>query len=334
MARADIGDLEFGPRDRRGEWRPPAPIQSPPFRAWPLDVRGFLKFLFAWGGYLYPWNAIYLAMTLAVWWWLTPSLETMATLAPGWIALVWLRNVALMLVVFGGLHLWLHGWRRQGMRYKYSGRWLNRDNEAFLFGDQVKENMFWSLVSGAFFWTAWEVVTLWGLASGWLPWADWVTSPVWCTVLILLVPVIREIHFYLVHRLIHFPGLYRWTHALHHKNINIGPWSGLSMTPMEHFLYFSGVLVYWLVPAHPLHGMYHLLHAAMAPAPGHAGFDEYLVNGGKALPNHNYFHYLHHKHFDVNFGGDGSIPLDKWFGSLHDGTPEADEGMRHRRKVR
>ena len=41
-----------------------------------------------------------------------------------------------------------------------------------------------------------------------------------------------------------------------------------------------------------------------------------------------------HKHFDVNFGGDGSIPLDKWFGSLHDGTPEADEGMRHRRKVR
>ena len=50
-----------------------------------------------------------------------------AVLAPGWIALVWLRNVAIMLVVFGGLHLWLHGWRRQGQAAQplaCGGRWL------------------------------------------------------------------------------------------------------------------------------------------------------------------------------------------------------------------
>jgi sterol desaturase/sphingolipid hydroxylase (fatty acid hydroxylase superfamily) len=34
-------------------------------------------------------------------------------------------------------------------------------------------------------------------------------------------------------------------------------------------------------------------------------------------------HYLHHRYHTVNFG-ENAMPLDKWFGSLHDGTPEAD----------
>ena len=32
------------------------------------------------------------------------------------------------------------------------------------------------------------------------------------------------------------------------------------------------------------------------------------------------------------YGGDGTVPLDKWFGSWHDGTPESHEIMRVRRK--
>ena len=39
-----------------------------------------------------------------------------------------------------------------------------------------------------------------------------------------------------------------------------------------------------------------------------------------------YAHYLHHKYFEVNYA-DGMVPLDKWFGSFHDGTPEAHEAM-------
>ena len=31
---------------------------------------------------------------------------------------------------------------------------------------------------------------------------------------------------------------------------------------------------------------------------------------------------------------DGSIPLDKWFGTFHDGSPEADEAMKKRRIAR
>ena len=43
-----------------------------------------------------------------------------------------------------------------------------------------------------------------------------------------------------------------------------------------------------------------------------------------------YTHYLHHKYFEVNYA-DGVFPLDRWFGSFHDGSPEADEAMKRRR---
>ena len=52
------------------------------------------------------------------------------------------------------------------------------------------------------------------------------------------------------------------------------------------------------------------------------------------LGAHAYTHYLHHKYFEVNYG-DGLMPLDKLFGSCHDGTPTGDAAMpaRFKRQV-
>ena len=52
------------------------------------------------------------------------------------------------------------------------------------------------------------------------------------------------------------------------------------------------------------------------------------------MDTHAYTHYLHHKYFEVNYG-DGLMPLDKLFGSWHDGTPAGDAAMqaRFKRKV-
>jgi sterol desaturase/sphingolipid hydroxylase (fatty acid hydroxylase superfamily) len=41
------------------------------------------------------------------------------------------------------------------------------------------------------------------------------------------------------------------------------------------------------------------------------------------------YHYLHHKYFECNYGL-ALIPLDKWFGTFHDGTEEADKRMNER----
>jgi sterol desaturase/sphingolipid hydroxylase (fatty acid hydroxylase superfamily) len=146
----------------------------------------------------------------------------------------------------------------------------------------------------------------------------------------LLMPLIHEFHFYCIHRLIHWPPLYRSVHRVHHANINPGPWSSLSMHPVEHLLYFSGVFLWWIVPAHPLVAIYQLHNAGLGSVVGHIGFDKITIGKGGLFDTHAYAHYLHHKYFEVNYA-DGSIPLDKWFGTFHDGSLEADEAMKKRR---
>lgn len=37
------------------------------------------------------------------------------------------------------------------------------------------------------------------------------------------------------------------------------------------------------------------------------------------VPTGSYFHYLHHRYFECNYG-ESTLPLDKWFGTFHDGS--------------
>ena len=193
--------------------------------------------------------------------------------------------------------------------------------------------MIWTLASAVPIWTAYEVLTLWGYANGIVPYLDPAAHPYAFVGLMLILPLFRELHFYCIHRLIHWPPLYRAVHKLHHANVNPGPWSGLAMHPVEHLLYFSGVLVHWIVPSHPIHALFHLQHAGLSPAQGHTGFDRLVVGDEGAVDLHCYAHYLHHKYFEVNYA-DGAVPLDKWFGTFHDGSPEAEELMNRRMKAR
>jgi len=61
---------------------------------------------------------------------------------------------------------------------------------------------------------------------------------------------------------------------------------------------------------------------------GHIGFDTIEVGEG-GFDTHAHAHYLHHKYFEVNYA-DGSIPLDQWFGTWHDGTKKGDAAMQTR----
>ena len=69
------------------------------------------------------------------------------------------------------------------------------------------------------------------------------------------------------------------------------------------------------------------------PAMGHVGYHKWENKGANARSiGQRYYHYLHHRYFECNYGGDGTVPLDKLFGTWHDGTPESHEVMRGRRK--
>ena len=53
----------------------------------------------------------------------------------------------------------------------------------------------------------------------------------------------------------------------------------------------------------------------------------------KALALSTFHHQMHHRYFEVN---DGNLEMqrDKWFGTFHDGTPEAHVAMKDRRQMR
>jgi sterol desaturase/sphingolipid hydroxylase (fatty acid hydroxylase superfamily) len=319
-----------GKRDKRGDWRPAVPLHLAPLFDWPTKPVAIFKWLFGYPGYFLPWGVIYMAIPVVTWLWLTPALDTMKTFQVGWVAFILARNYALVILVYGAWHLRLHVQRAQGVDYKYSNKWLARDNPIFLFRNQALDNTFWVLASAVPIWTAYEAATLWAYANQKLPYVDWAAHPYYCVALMCVIPMVRDVHFYLIHRLIHWGPLYRHVHYLHHNNVNVGPLTGLSMHPVEHILYFSGVLIHWIVPSHPIHALFHLQHAALSPAQGHAGFERVVLKNGVEIQTHDFFHYLHHKYFECNYGADGPVRLDKWFGTFHDGTDAATDAMNER----
>lgn len=312
---------------------PPAtPIRPAPVFVWPPRPAALFRFLFGLPGYFLPLNVLYMGLAIVTWFALTPELARMAHFQWDWIAIVYGRNLGLTFLVYGGLHLRFYILKAQGNRYMLNRREPLATNRRFLFGGQVRENMFWTAFSGVGIWTAYEVVTLWAFANGYIPMLNWETHPIYFVLLFCAIPMIRDAHFYFIHRLLHYGFLYKRFHALHHKNTDIGPWSGMSMHPVEHVLYFSGILIHWVLLSHPLHAIFHVQQTGLAPALGHVGFHKLLTKRENVYGiGQRYFHFLHHRYFECNYGGDGTVPLDKWFGSWHDGTPESHELMRSRR---
>jgi sterol desaturase/sphingolipid hydroxylase (fatty acid hydroxylase superfamily) len=328
-----MDDTAYGIRDSRGFWRPFKRIEYPPVFVWPAEPRGIVKWLVGYPGYLFPWNAFYAVLAVLVWFFATPSLEEMRSFSPGWILFILARNLALILLFFGAFHLRLYIRKAQGTQFKYDAKWLETSSPRFLFGNQTIDKMIWTLGSGLPIWTAYEVLTLWLFANGYIPFVAVDQHPLYFVLLLLAIPLFRELHFYIVHRLIHWPPLYRSVHKLHHNNVNPGPWSGLAMHPVEHLLYFSGILLHWIIPSHPLHALYHIIHAGLTPAPGHVGFDRVAIGDDASVDTESYAHYLHHRYFECNYA-DGTLPLDKWFGTFHDGSEEAHRAINHCRAAR
>lgn len=132
-----------------------------------------------------------------------------------------------------------------------------------------------------------------------------------------LMPVYRDAHFYCIHRMMHpwrskrVPDLghflYKHVHSLHHKSYNPSAWSGISMHPVEGFLFESVALTPCLFYHHPLLILLIKIHLTVVAQLGHDGFDE---------PGHcSYFHYLHHAHFECNYGTE-NMPFDLIFGTF------------------
>ena len=307
------------PKNSSGSYQPESRIDIPPIYAWPPKPLKALRWLFF--DLFYLWGFIFIALAFVSWYYLTPGLASMVEFKPGWIALLWLRNAALLSIVACGLHWLLYMRRKQDKAFKFNDHWMATDSKQFLWGNQVWDNMFWSIVSGVTIWTAYEAITYWIYANGYLPVPSISEHPLYFVVCLLGVFFWGTIHFYAIHRLSHWPPLYKISHELHHRNVNTGPWTGISMHPIEHLLYFSTFVLFWFVPVHPVIVVVSGLFMGISPATSHSGFD-FLEVKGKRLSTGDWYHQLHHQYFNFNYGNVMS-PLDRLFGSWHDGTLES-----------
>jgi sterol desaturase/sphingolipid hydroxylase (fatty acid hydroxylase superfamily) len=325
-------------RDANGDWRPAEPIKVPPIVSWPPRPLIIAKWMFGFPGYLWPMNSVWFAVSLVTWVFLTPELAAMKSFELWWIALLFARNFGFVLVLFGGLHLYFYVFKKQGDERRFSDKPFATNTKRFLFGDQVRDNMFRTLGTAVPIMTAYEVVTYWLFANSYLGFVPFEANSVgfwvWFGMLLVFAPVIHALHFYFTHRALHWRPLYKSVHRIHHLNVEVGPWSGIAMHPVEQVIYFSTVCVQWLLALHPVNALYQIHLAAFLPAMSHSGYERLTVNGkDSGWDSGSYFHYLHHKYFECNYGG-SIAPMDQLFGTFHDGSSKAQTTMRERMRAR
>jgi sterol desaturase/sphingolipid hydroxylase (fatty acid hydroxylase superfamily) len=219
----------------------------------------------------------------------------------------------------------------QGKRLKFDHRDQAKGNGLWTFRNQVHDNMFWSLGSGVAQLTGFQVFVMWMMANGYAPVISFAEHPVWFVLALILLPIWSAFHFYWVHRLLHVPVLYRHVHSLHHRNVNVGPWSGFSMHPVEHFLYLSTLLIHCVVPSHPIHLIFHVVYQGPGAAMTHTGYEDLLIRDKRRLALGTFYHQLHHRYYECNYGNQ-EMPWDRWFGTFHDGSPEGTAETRARKK--
>eukprot|EP00929_Paragymnodinium_shiwhaense_P043920 TRINITY_DN22541_c0_g1_i1.p1 TRINITY_DN22541_c0_g1~~TRINITY_DN22541_c0_g1_i1.p1 ORF type:complete len:345 (-),score=41.20 TRINITY_DN22541_c0_g1_i1:753-1787(-) len=125
-------------------------------------------------------------------------------------------------------------------------------------------------------------------------------------------------HFWLLHRALHpwyttsLPDvgkfLYRYVHAQHHKSYLPTAFSGTNMHIVEATGYYAmpSMFMAWLVGLHPTVAVGCIIDCGVGAWLGHDGF-QWPGSG-------DYFHQLHHEHFDCNYGA-MHVPIDKWMGT-------------------
>lgn len=172
---------------------------------------------------------------------------------------------------------------------------------------------------GSFF----EVLALYLYANGKITnyYLDFFEYPLFSFCWVFLMPFWRDGHFYWIHRAMHpwnKPGipdlgkfLYKHVHSHHHKSYNPTALSGISMHPVEGFIYETAAVLPCLFFHHPALVLLIKIQLGVFAFLGHDGHDN---PGGAALA-----HYLHHANFDCNYGSENA-PFDWLFGTFDDGS--------------
>ena len=107
---------DFGTRDSSGHWKPPNPAGFSPLFERPWSLLKVVRWLFQWGGYIFPMYVFYATLAWLSYSYLQPSMDTFNQLEFRWMMLILIRNLGLTILVYGSYHLILYRWRLHGSK--------------------------------------------------------------------------------------------------------------------------------------------------------------------------------------------------------------------------
>ena len=129
-----------------------------------------------------------------------------------------------------------------------------------------------------------------------------------------------EIYYFLVHRIMHYPRLFRHVHSVHHRSRFPTPFTQTSVNIAEAIIFYSFYVVILFGPFHILSLLLIGLDIKLASLTQHLGH-EFFPRWMRVTPvvrylNSTRFHQLHHSHsLKRNYGFQTSV-LDRVFGTI------------------
>ena len=134
-----MDDLEYGKRNKRGDWAPSAYFNIAPVFVLPPQPLAFAKWL---PSYFLPWNLLFAASAAAYALFVLPDVDVMKTLAWGWTLRLFVVNCVAVFLFYSAFEYRLYMARAQGNRFKYNAKFpTDQNNSAFLFGSQNIEGV-------------------------------------------------------------------------------------------------------------------------------------------------------------------------------------------------
>lgn len=174
--------------------------------------------------------------------------------------------------------------------------------------EQVKKEIYWSVISSAIF-AFFGAVTYWLYLNQFTSlYLDPARYGYWYLPLsLVIVLLLHETYYYWVHRAMHFPKIYKVVHKVHHQSLSTTPWTAFSFHPWESIIEaLIAPLILIVVPVNIYVLLFYLILMTFSSMINHLDIEVYPESFrksafGKLWIDATHHHY-HHKEFNTNYG--------------------------------
>ena len=149
--------------------------------------------------------------------------------------------------------------------------------------------------------------------------------------------IMHDVYFYIVHRIMHHPAIFKKVHLVHHQSTNPSPWAAYAFHPIEAVVEQGIVIIfYFTIPIHITHLAIFFLFSIIYNVYGHLGYELYPIGFNKTMigkwintsTNHN----QHHQYFKGNYGL-YTLVWDRLFGTIRSDYDQHFEDVKTRKPV-